>query len=77
MKITVNCDFHHSVSGKTNPPAVYRTIVIAGIARNCPNLQNLQNLDIQDICTIFAALFTKESFVILIGGLLQPDKMTG
>ena len=65
MKITVNCDFHHSVSGKTNPPAVYRTIVIAGIAR------------IQDICTIFAALFTKESFVILIGGLLQPDKMTG
>ena len=71
MKITVNCDFHHSVSGKTNPPAVYRTIVIA---RNCPNLQNL---DIQDICTIFAALFTKESFVILIGGLLQPDKMTG
>lgn len=42
--------------------------------RHCPNLQNL---DIQDICTIFAALFTKESFVILIGGLLQPDKMTG
>ena len=45
--------------------------------RHCRNCPNLQNLDIQDICTIFAALFTKESFVILIGGLLQPDKMTG
>ena len=45
--------------------------------RHCRNCPNLQNLDIQDICTIFAALFTKESFVILIGGLLKPDKMTG